>query len=152
MVPLLASSALTSAFIAPPSSNAMGILHHRIRPPATIQSSKQQQTLHPLVFSGSRIRRFHTLAPASSSSSSEMSSNHHPWTRFVTGVSNPQRPGWARDWMPTWLVRLRPSLQLLTVLLTYIFHMTVLAQRSISFPFQLIPNDRGHFQSIGWDS
>ena len=74
------------------------------------------------------------------------------WTRWITGTSTPQRPAWARDWMPTWLVRLRPSLQILTILVCYIFHMTVLAQHSISFPFQLIPNNRGHFQDVGLDS
>jgi len=74
------------------------------------------------------------------------------WLRAITGTSNPQRPFWARRWMPTWLVRLRPSFQLVTVLVLYIFHMTVLAQHSISFPIQLLPNERGQFQSIGLDS
>ena len=74
------------------------------------------------------------------------------WTRWITGTATPQRPPWAREWMPTWLVRLRPSLQIVTILVCYIFHMTVLAQHSLSFPFQLIPNDRGHFQNVGLDS
>ena len=94
------------------------------------------------------------VAAASSSSSRNVdsSSSISPFTRWITGVENPRRPSWARDWMPTGLVRLRPGVQLMVVLLCYIFHMTVLAQRSLSFPIQLIPNERGHFQSIGWDS
>jgi membrane protease YdiL (CAAX protease family) len=36
--------------------------------------------------------------------------------------------------------------------LLYIFHLQVLTQRSIAFPFQLFPNDKGRFQSIGLDS
>lgn len=74
------------------------------------------------------------------------------WTQWWTGVNHPQRPDWAQAWMPTGLVRLRPSLQLVTVLVAYIFHMLVLSRHAIVFPYQLIPNERGHFQSIGWDS
>ena len=73
------------------------------------------------------------------------------WQRIVSKPKQ-ERPAWARDWMPTWLLNLRPSIQLAAVLLLYVFHLTVLTQRSISFPFQLIPNERGHFQSIGLDS
>jgi hypothetical protein len=36
--------------------------------------------------------------------------------------------------------------------LLYVFHLAVLTQRSVPFPVQLIPNDKGFFQSIGWDS
>jgi hypothetical protein len=83
------------------------------------------------------------------------------WRSLVSGCPSPntpppavpaQRPDWARDWMPTWLLNLRPSVQLATVLILYIFHLVVLTQRSIPFPVQLIPNERGHFQSIGFDS
>jgi membrane protease YdiL (CAAX protease family) len=45
-----------------------------------------------------------------------------------------------------------PALQCLILLASYIFHLTVLTQHSIIFPFQLIPNNKGHFQSLGWDS
>jgi len=62
------------------------------------------------------------------------------------------RPEWACDWMPTWLITMRPALQLLVGLSLYVFHLTVLTQNCIAFPVQLIPNDRGHFQSIGLDS
>jgi membrane protease YdiL (CAAX protease family) len=60
-----------------------------------------------------------------------------------------------RNWLSitVWIfTHLRPPLQLLTALLLYIFHTIVLAQHSISFPFQLIPNERGYFQNVGWDS
>ena len=65
---------------------------------------------------------------------------------------SPERPEWALDWMPTWLVTLRPMHQLLIVLVFYAFHINVLCQKSIAFPFQLFPNRQGHFQSIGLDS
>ncbi len=45
-----------------------------------------------------------------------------------------------------------PPLQLASLLLLYIIHLTVLTQHSIIFPCQLIPNDQGRFQSIGLDS
>lgn len=83
--------------------------------------------------------------------SSVPSSRRDRWTSIVSSP-NQQRPQWARDWMPTWLLTLRPTIQVATVVLLYVFHLTVLTQRSISFPFQLIPNDRGHFESIGLDS
>ena len=73
------------------------------------------------------------------------------WENLVS-TPNAERPPWARDWMPTWLLNLRPPVQMATVLLFYVFHLFFLTQRSISFPFQLIPNERGHFQSIGLDS
>ena len=50
------------------------------------------------------------------------------------------------------LQNLSPLTQLITLIGIYIFHLTVLSQNLIIFPFQLIPNDRGFFQSIGWDS
>lgn len=36
--------------------------------------------------------------------------------------------------------------------LLYLFHLTVLTQHEVLFPVQLIPNDKGHFTGIGWDS
>ncbi|KAL9181164.1 hypothetical protein ACHAXT_009969 [Thalassiosira profunda] len=54
--------------------------------------------------------------------------------------------------MPTWLVTLRPRTQFLVGLGLYVFHLRVLTQHGIAFPFQLIPNDEGWFQSIGLDS
>lgn len=113
------------------------------------RSKRRQQPSIVRPFQSSSVS---SLSSSSSSSSSERSTVPFSWTKFITGVSHPQRPQWSRDWMPTWSVRLRPCFQLLTILLAYIFHMTVLAQHCISFPFQLIPNDRGHFQTIGWDS
>lgn len=34
----------------------------------------------------------------------------------------------------------------------YFFHLTVLSQRCLLFGWQLIPNNKGHFCSVGWDS
>ena len=45
-----------------------------------------------------------------------------------------------------------PPVQLVTLISLYIIHLTVLTQHSIIFPFQLIPNNQGRFQSIGLDS
>jgi hypothetical protein len=72
-------------------------------------------------------------------------------SHLVTGP-NPKRPDWALDWMPTWSVDMRPPVQFLVGIFLYVFHLGVLTQRSIPFPFQLIPNEKGHFQSIGLDS
>lgn len=47
---------------------------------------------------------------------------------------------------------LSPPIQLVTLIGLYIIHLTVLTQHSIVFPFQLIPNNQGRFQSIGLDS
>lgn len=63
-----------------------------------------------------------------------------------------KRPEWAPKWLPTWLWNLRSSVQLAALLLAYVFHITVLCQHSIPLPVQLIPNERGHFQSIGLDT
>jgi membrane protease YdiL (CAAX protease family) len=63
-----------------------------------------------------------------------------------------QRPAWALPWMPTWLITLPPRSQFLIGLCLYIFHLRILTQHQITFPFQLIPNDEGWFQSIGLDS
>lgn len=67
-------------------------------------------------------------------------------------TSKPVRPEWALPWMPTWLITLRPITQLFVGLFLYIFHLRILTQHGITFPFQLIPNDEGWFQSIGLDS
>mmetsp|Transcript_6400 Transcript_6400/g.12759 ORF Transcript_6400/g.12759 Transcript_6400/m.12759 type:complete len:552 (+) Transcript_6400:96-1751(+) len=63
-----------------------------------------------------------------------------------------QRPSGALPWMPTRLITLRPRTQLLVGLALYVFHLRVLTQYGIAFPFQLIPNEEGWFQSIGLDS
>jgi len=45
-----------------------------------------------------------------------------------------------------------PVVQLLILLIMYVFHLTVLTQNQVVFPFQLWPNNNGWFQSIGFDS
>ncbi|KAG7342441.1 CAAX protease self-immunity-domain containing protein [Nitzschia inconspicua] len=50
------------------------------------------------------------------------------------------------------LTHLRPTVQLGMALVLYLFHTLVLTQHCIVFPFQLLPNNRGYFTSIGWDS
>lgn len=66
--------------------------------------------------------------------------------------SERNRPSWALPWMPTSLVSLRPATQFLIGLLLYVFHLRILTQHHIAFPFQLIPNEQGWFTSIGLDS
>lgn len=60
-----------------------------------------------------------------------------------------------RQWLSRtlWvLTHLRPAMQLAMALLLYLFHTLVLSQHSITFPFQLIPDNRGYFTGVGWDS
>jgi hypothetical protein len=130
----------TSAFNLPHSHRAS----NRRAKSRVIGSSSFSKTLPPSVGTTTRLK-------------SSASSRRGPegWKeRAITILSgpDPQRPAWAHDWMPTWLVSLRTTTQLAAALLLYIFHLTVLTQHSIPFPFQLIPNERGHFQSIGLDS
>ena len=49
-----------------------------------------------------------------------------------------------------WYKRTMP--QVLMCAAVYIFHLLVLTQHELVFPFQLFPNDDGRFQSIGFDS
>jgi len=91
------------------------------------------------------------------------------WKRFFLGVltgdkrstsaSTPlQKPEWLSPSsklskvLPTWIFHLRPSVQLVATIFLYLFHTAVLTQNSVAMPFQLFPNDRGNFQSIGLDS
>mmetsp|Transcript_535 Transcript_535/g.1258 ORF Transcript_535/g.1258 Transcript_535/m.1258 type:complete len:557 (-) Transcript_535:110-1780(-) len=69
-----------------------------------------------------------------------------------SGNTRKRRPDWAPSWAPTSLVTMRPILQLFVGLVLYIFHLLVLTQHQLVFPVQLIPNDRGWFQSLGLDS
>lgn len=76
---------------------------------------------------------------------------------LLTGQKIPSRPAWAQgtaflDAIPTWILSLRPLVQFLVAIVLYWFHIFVMAQHFIAFPFQLIYNERGQFQSIGWDS
>jgi len=47
---------------------------------------------------------------------------------------------------------LPPFIQLMIVLVCYIIHLYIFTQNSLVFPIQIIPNNRGWFQSIGYDS
>jgi len=49
-----------------------------------------------------------------------------------------------------WYQRTMP--QVLMCAAVYVFHLLVLTQHELVFPFQLFPNDDGRFQSIGFDS
>lgn len=62
------------------------------------------------------------------------------------------RPDWAPAWVPTWAVTLHPVIQALLMVALYFFHMLVLSKVAMPFPFQLLPNTHGLFQSIGMDS
>jgi len=85
------------------------------------------------------------------------------WFRLVTGRNPNQlddndndKPPWldpsTSNWIPAWIFHLKPSVQLVATLVLYLFHTVVLTQHALPFPVQLIPNDRGNFQSIGLDS
>ena len=47
---------------------------------------------------------------------------------------------------------INPVLQLLVELVAHIIHLLGLTQQCLAFPIQLIPNNKGRFQSIGLDS
>ena len=100
---------------------------------------------------------------ASDSSSGTGSALTRFWVRLMTGesrTSSPllKKPKWLRPSskvykvLPTWLFHLRPSVQLMVTIFLYLFHTAYLSQASIVLPFQLFPNDRGNFQSIGLDT
>ena len=62
----------------------------------------------------------------------------------------PKRPEWLPASFPDWLIKKRhPLVQLVIMLVLYAFHIFFLSKTTWNFPFQLIPNDRGAFQSIG---
>lgn len=63
-----------------------------------------------------------------------------------------ERPSWAPSWVPTWAVTLHPIAQAGVMIALYFFHMLVLSKVAVPFPFQLLPNTHGLFQSIGMDS
>lgn len=84
------------------------------------------------------------------------------WVRLLTGEAPSssllKKPKWLpqssklHKLLPTWIFHLRPSVQVLATVVLYLFHTTVLTQNSLVLPFQLLPNDRGNFQSIGLDT
>lgn len=103
--------------------------------------------------SPNRLYTTSTSATALSSSADGSSECNHPEEDDDSKTTGRRsRPEWAPNWAPTSLVTMRPILQLLMGLLLYIFHLLVLAQHQLVFPVQIIPNDRGWFQSIGLDS
>jgi membrane protease YdiL (CAAX protease family) len=103
-----------------------------------------------------------SAAPPGSSSSSDDVDDH----RAISGADN------ILSWPPRRRLRLRlgkggarrsptkasspralpPILQLGIVLAFYWFHVGYLTTRSVAFPFQLLPNNKGHFCSITFDS
>jgi len=63
------------------------------------------------------------------------------------------RPDWLPAFVPTWVcTTLHPVVQLVIMLAMYAFHLLFLSKNSWTFSRQLIPNDKGAFQSIGYDS
>ena len=54
--------------------------------------------------------------------------------------------------IPTWVFHLRSSVQFVVTMVVYLIHTTIFTKRLVLFPFQLIPNSRGYFSSIGYDS
>jgi len=102
-------------------------------------SSDRYRNLPTTFISDSRIRSKKSIALRSSPGEGVES-------------SEPERPEWALDWMPTWLITLRPIYQVCVAVCLYILHLKVLTQKAIVFPFQLFPSSLGHFQSLGLDS
>ena len=128
---------------------------HRIAPTAKGSLSWRQSNRQSLHQVSRRVRKYSTHLSSSESSSTPAMPLKSSWgDRLASLVSKPKapRPSWAPAYLPTWLLTLRPLTQFVTVLLFYFFHISVLVQRSVYFPFQLIPNERGCFQSIGLDS
>lgn len=118
-----------------------------------LQYSGGFQSLHPVASSTQRVRPISRLHVGWTSqrkigSPSSLRSVSTP----DAANDEPLRPDWALDWMPTWLITLKPIYQLGVALILYILHLTVLTQRSVVYPFQLIPNKLGHFTSLGLDS
>ena len=84
------------------------------------------------------------------------------WVRLLTGEAPSssllKKPKWLpqssklHKLLPSWIFHLRPSVQVLATVFLYLFHTTVLTQNSLVLPFELLPNDRGNFQSIGLDT
>ena len=101
----------------------------------------------PLDEQYSRSKRY-----TSTGSTAEYSSDDDDNDSKSSGNARKRRPDWAPSWAPTPLVTMRPILQLFVGLVLYIFHLLVLTQHQLVFPVQLIPNDRGWFQSLGLDS
>lgn len=112
-----------------------------------------------------RISRYKTISLFSTRpSNSDGTNKQKPPTiqqrinYVLTGQPTPEQPYWIQSdsllkiILPGSIMNLRPFVQLVMLLLFYMFHTLVLAQHSIPFPFQLIPNERGNFQSIGLDS
>jgi hypothetical protein len=114
--------------------------------PANAFTFKAPTTRTPCCFLPSSRRK-----DVLSSRISPPTARKHVKTRLEASKAN-DRPEWPRKWMPEWLFTMRPRNQLLVALLLYVFHLQVLTQRALAFPFQLIPNNQGHFQSIGLDS
>ncbi|KAL7534818.1 hypothetical protein ACHAXR_008205 [Thalassiosira sp. AJA248-18] len=102
-----------------------------------------------LIPSSGTYHRQSALWGAASSSDGDVSKNQNNIDKLPQSST---RPAWALPWMPTWLITLKPRTQFLIGLFLYIFHLRILTQYHIAFPFQLIPNDEGWFQSIGLDS
>jgi hypothetical protein len=123
--------------------------------------SVTSRLVHPTPSPHKTLRKSCSFLSSSSSNSDGSSSS---WRRrivnFLTKQQDLPQTRQARlsngsplvEWIPTWLTCLRTSVQVLAALVLYIFHTLVLAQHAIPFPFQLIPNERGNFQSIGLDS
>jgi len=102
-----------------------------------------------LLHKGTLHNRQSTLLGATASSISDADDNED--TNAGKSPAS-KRPSWALPWMPTWLITLRPRTQFVVGLCLYVFHLRILTQHHVAFPFQLIPNEEGWFQSIGLDS
>lgn len=142
--PLLLITSCAGFGLSPAKHHAVQPCSHRHRRIVPKQITHKHKSLSAtLLCQGA----FPSRLGATSSSSGDADDSAH----YIPSTS-PTRPAWALPWMPTWLITLRPRTQFVIGLALYVFHLRILTQHQIAFPFQLIPNDEGWFQSIGLDS
>ena len=131
------SSALSSQYSQLPSrTSACSTSSALFRRQGTSAASPSLRLgLHPLRQRGSRTAR-----TATSSQASSRPNNH---SRFVMKLQALlQRCNQPLSQLQQWAI----------LVAFYLFHLIVLSQHTILFGWQLIPNNKGHFCSVGWDS
>lgn len=143
--------------VLPPLLSPQG--SHEVRHHVGNQAQVACRTLSYLAVTGSFIARrrrqqrclsrVHPLQ--SSAAASPMDEGEESWSASEL-PSYRERPRGAPAWIPTWVVTLHPLIQVLVMVALYFFHMLVLSKVAMPFPFQLVPNTHGLFQSIGMDS
>ena len=144
-----------SLFRSPPSSLPIPGGHSFVTP-STLSRVKAPLP-HPLS-SSPPPRSFHPRQQILTSSSSN--SNHNEYYNMEMGdpfqtlfrMLKTTCQYTTRQFL-RWCDRPLTQVQQWSILLVYyFFHLMVLSQHSILFGWQVIPNNKGHFCSVGWDS